>query len=255
MLKRRLINLSRRLAETAASRGSRYLNLLIERTHDTVYFEELHRKEFFRRAFYALAFNDIAGDYAEFGSHGAMTFALAYRASRISRSERKLWAFDSFSGLPPKAGQEDEHPVWVEGDMAMSLDEFIRLCEASRIPPSSYYIVPGFYQDTLTRPASDGAGLPSDIALAYIDCDMYSSTRLVLEFLIPRLKHGMIIAFDDYYCWSSTAISGERKALIEVFAKETRYHLLPYVQIGWHGMSFVVEDSRLLGEGTDRIGF
>ena len=48
---------------------------------------------------------------------------------------------------------------------------------------------------------------PTDIALAYIDCDLYSSTMPVLEFLLPRLKNGMIIAFDDYFCWSATQLS------------------------------------------------
>ena len=51
--------------------------------------------------------------------------------------------------------------------------------------------------------------------MAYIDCNLYSSTVTVLEFLAPRLKHGMIVAFDDYFCWSPTQVSGERFALHE----------------------------------------
>jgi hypothetical protein len=47
---------------------------------------------------------------------------------------------------------------------------------------------------------------------------MYSSTRTVLSFLESRLKHGMIVAFDDYFCWSSTQISGERRAFVEFVA-------------------------------------
>jgi O-methyltransferase len=56
------------------------------------------------------------------------------------------------------------------------------------------------------------------VALACVDCDMYSSTRTVLSFLESRLKHGMIVAFDDYFCWSSTQISGERRAFVEFVA-------------------------------------
>jgi hypothetical protein len=66
-------------------------------------------------------------------------------------------------------------------------------------------------------------GEPTDIALAYVDSDLYSSTRTVLEFLRPRLKHGMVVAFDDYFCWSATQPSGERKALEEYRAGDDRW--------------------------------
>jgi hypothetical protein len=71
---------------------------------------------------------------------------------------------------------------------------------------------------------------------------MYSSTKVVLEFLKPRLQHGMIIAFDDYYSYSSDKPSGERLAAATVFGDSNKeWRMLPYVQYGWHGMSFVVE--------------
>jgi hypothetical protein len=31
-------------------------------------------------------------------------------------------------------------------------------------------------------------------------------------------KHGMIVAFDDYFCCSATQISGERRAFVEFVA-------------------------------------
>jgi hypothetical protein len=57
----------------------------------------------------------------------------------------------------------------------------------------------------------------------------------VLEFLLPRLKNGMIIAFDDYFCWSATQLSGERRAQLEFFSRHSRWELVPFVQFGWHG--------------------
>ena len=61
---------------------------------------------------------------------------------------------------------------------------------------------------------------------------------------------GMVLAFDDYYCWSSDAIAGERRAMLEFF-RDSRWNLLPFVQYSWGGMSFVVEDASLL-TSTDR---
>lgn len=79
-----------------------------------------------------------------------------------------------------------------------------------------------------------------------VDAVRWSLLRL-LKFLLPRLKHGMILAFDDYYCWSSSQTSGERRACAEIFADDKEWSLVPYLQFGWAGMSFVVEGKSLKG--------
>ena len=207
--------------------------------------ERLGRQHFFYNAFKALTFNGIDGDYAEFGCWGGRTFALAYGEARRHGHGADLWAFDSFEGLPEQTDDKDDHPVWVEGNLATSLEGFHAICASNGIPRNKYHVVPGFYDQTLPALGSDGE--PGNIALAYIDCDLYSSTMTVLEFLQPRLKHGMIIAFDDYFCWSSTQLSGERRAQLEFFSRNPQWNLLPYVQYGWHGQSFIVEDGSILG--------
>jgi O-methyltransferase len=204
--------------------------------------ERLCRQEFFFNAFKALRFNGIEGDYAEFGSWGGRTFALAYQESRRHGHGAKLWAFDSFRGFPsPEAA--DDHPEWRQGKMAITVEQFHAVCAQRGLPRDAYAVVPGFYEDTLAAMAADDE--PRDIALAYVDCDLYSSTKTVLDFLRPRLKHGMIVAFDDYFCWSATQPSGERKALEELRAGDDRWEWVPYVQYGWHGQSFVLEGSAL----------
>lgn len=202
--------------------------------------ERFCRHEFFFNAFKALSFNGIDGDYLEFGSHGGTTFALAYREARRHGHPAKLWAFDSFQGFPPPEGARDEHPRWKQGAMEMSLERFHRACALNGVPRTAYQVVAGFYDQTL--PALGSGDAPSNVALAYIDCDLYSSTRTVLEFLMPRLKHGMILGLDDYFCWSASQISGERRAMLEAFEGHPRWALLPYRAFGWHGQSFVVED-------------
>ncbi len=213
---------------------------------DVRHSEEEHRREFMRRAFHALSFNGISGDYAEFGSHGGTTFGFAYDEMARRGKKRQLWAFDSFAGLPEQQGKADYHPGWKKGKMATSPDAFIALCRKRGIPDNAYTMVQGYYEDTLSAKATGSAGLPDDIALAYVDCDLYSSTKQVLEFLQPRLKHGMIIAFDDYFCFSDRTVSGERKAFLDTLEPDDRFQFLPYVQFGWHGMSFIVEEKDLL---------
>jgi O-methyltransferase len=216
------------------------------------------RREFFRRAFIALGFNAIDGDYAEFGSHTGTTFGLAYQEykkavkhlsflSYASSIDRKFWALDSFRGLPAPKGLEDEHPFWIEGNLSTGVDEFLSACARNGIPKDKIEIVEGYYEQTLVGDITSRR-LPQNVALAYIDCDMYSSVLTVLKFLLPRLKHGMILAFDDYHVYSSRQVSGARRASVEIFSRNPDWRLVPYVQYGWGCMSYIVESKEILGD-------
>jgi O-methyltransferase len=200
------------------------------------------RYDFFRTALTALKFNCIAGDYAEFGCNTATTFSMAYRLLAhypYDLGPFHLWAYDSFQGMPKAESPQDAHPQWIAGNWSTPLDEFHASCQERGVPRTAYTVVPGFYEQSLD-PAARGPH-PDKIRLAYIDCDMYSSTRAVLRFLMPRIQHGMILAFDDYYCCSATMPSGERMAVAEAFAGNLPWRLVPYHPFGWHGMSFIVE--------------
>lgn len=204
------------------------------------------KEAFLRRAINCIAFNEIPGDYLEFGVHGAVTFSAAHHFIQATGVPRRLWAFDSFEGLP--ASDVDAHPHWQPGILATAQPEFERLCAARGIAAADLSCVPGFYEDTIGPEADYGGPLPDDFAMAYIDCDMLSSTRDVLHFLQSRLKHGQIIAFDDYYVYDSKGISGNRHAFLELVAREKRFAFLPYLPFSWNGMSFIVEDAALVAE-------
>ena len=212
------------------------------------------RLPFFRRAFLALGFNGISGDYAEFGCYTGTTFNLAFQEYSRSRKhlsfldyqfDRKLWALDSFRGLPAQSAPEDEHPSWREGALAMSVDEFHAACARNAIPREAYQVVEGYYDRTL-RVDDTSSRLPQDIALAYIDCDLYSSIVTVFRYLAPRLKHGAIVALDDYFCFSAAQASGARRAALEFFSSNRDWRLIPYVQYGWAGMSYIVESKAIV---------
>jgi O-methyltransferase len=197
--------------------------------------------------------NNISGDYVEFGSYGAVTFRSAYEESRKLNFPVKLWAFDSFKGLPESMG---DHPRWVPGGMAMSEAEFVATLDYHNIPRDEYTIVSGFYKDTIGKGVRAADGYCRDIALAYIDCDLYDSSVTVFDFLLPRIKHGMIIALDDYHCWWADGVAGERLAMLEAAAKiEKDFNFVPFMQYGWHGQSFFVESRRFLKKTRPRGHF
>jgi O-methyltransferase len=128
--------------------------------------------------------------------------------------------------------------------MAISVEQFHAVCASNGIRRDAYTVVPGFYEQTLATKSP--ADEPTNIALAFVDCDLYASTKTVLEFLAPRLKHGMLVAFDDYFCWSPSQLSGERRAMLEFVADSGKWEWVPYMQFGWSGMSFVIEDKALI---------
>ncbi|MEO6629392.1 MAG: FkbM family methyltransferase [Aquihabitans sp.] len=204
---------------------------------------------FFRDAFVSQWVNGVSGDYVEFGSWGGNTLRVAYEEARDAHVPRHLWAFDSFEGLPAPADDRDNHPGWSAGGTGQGgVEEFRRACDAHGIPREAYTTVTGYYDAVLPNLPAEKA--PHDIAVAYIDCNMYSSTVSVLEFLAPRLKAGMIVAFDDYYCWSPAGVSGERSALSEFLETHPQWHFERYKDIHRSGVAFVVEPANQVNRRT-----
>ncbi len=202
---------------------------------------------FYFDAAVALMVNGISGDYVEFGSWGGNTLRMGYEELSPTGGGRHLWAFDSFSGLPEATDPRDDHPGWRTGGAGQGgVDAFHAMCAEHGIPRDAYTAVEGYYEDTL--PPLGTSSAPTDIAMAYLDCNMYSSTVTALEFLSPRLKHGMIIAFDDYWCWSPTDVSGERSAFREFGAAHPQWHFERFKDVNWGGLSFVVEHAVEGGE-------
>ena len=195
--------------------------------------------DFFWNAFTMLNINGISGDYVEFGSAGANSLCLAYDVVRQTPVSRHIWAFDSFEGLPDATDTRDAHPVLTAGVRRGGIEQFHAACGQRGVPRNAYTTVAGFYEDTLPHLGTSEA--PNDIALAYVDCNMYSSTVSVFEFLEPRLKHGMVVAFDDYFLYSPEHVSGEREALREFLRAHTEWHFHRYKDIHHNGVSFIVE--------------
>jgi hypothetical protein len=201
---------------------------------------------FFWDAFMLLTVNQISGDYVEFGSWGGNSLSAAHRAvSEIGRP-RHLWAFDSFQALPEVTHPRDERWRFGRGDGQGQggVDKFHEACAEKGVPREAYTAVEGYYDETLPALGADDG--PTDIALAYVDCNMYTSTVSVFEFLAPRMKHGMIVAFDDYFLFTADEVSGERAVLHEFATAHPEWRFLRYQDVHYAAASFVVERADLL---------
>jgi O-methyltransferase len=205
------------------------------------------RRSFFKQAFLALKVSEITGDYVEFGSWGGQSLKAAYDVLQITSPERQLWAFDTFLGeRPPATDEIDSRPVLEQyrNEGPSGIGAFHEMCEKNGVPRNAYTAVEGYFDETLPRLGNDRP--PRDIALAYVDCNLYSSTVSVLKFLRPRLKHGMIVAFDDYWVYKPAHVSGERLALHEFLQGQSEWNFVPYRELHHVGQSYIVEGVKAL---------
>ncbi len=128
-----------------------------------------------KKAYEAISLQN--GLILEFGvRHGTSIRQLA------SLTSKPIYGFDSFEGLPEDWHQESKEIYSTRG----------------KIPkvPAHVTLIPGWFEETL--PLFLEKHKEEDVALINIDCDIYSSTKTVLDLLSNRIKKGTIIIFDEY---------------------------------------------------------
>ncbi len=208
------------------------------------------RFDFFQAAQEYLQVNRIDGSYLEFGCHEANTFRMALNALGSHGKPNRItgfWAFDSFGGMPEPEGI-DKQKIW-RGQMNYTSEQKFRAI--TRRDAHRVTTVKGFYEDSLKT-----VELPEDQypALTYIDCDYYSSTKQVLDWLGKVLRHGCLVAFDDWDCYFGDDERGQRKAFREFAdAQRGRLEFAPFMKINSGGMSFICLETDK--QGTDFEGY
>ena len=168
----------------------------------------------------------IRGYYFEFGCHEANTMRMAWTHFR-HLFDWTFVAFDSFQGLPDPT-PEDRSAIFTAGNLVTDEATFLSLCRRAGMPPSRLRTVKGFYDKSLTSELRDQL-LPTKAAVIYVDCDLYSSTVTVLDFIVPFLQEGTIIVFDDWNCFRANPNRGERRAWHEFLKAHPALRFEPFV--------------------------
>ncbi len=153
--------------------------------------------------------SDLEGDIVECGVWNGGSAALMGKACHELGGPRRIWLFDSFSGLPT--------PTLRDGAIAQQR-YFVGRCKGDQhmvnaafgvldVPQDGVTIVPGWFDDTLPQMEI------GEIALLHIDADWYASVKVVLDNLYDQVVPGGFIVFDDYGYWE-----GCRQAVTEFFS-------------------------------------
>ncbi len=122
----------------------------------------------------------LNGLILEFGVAGGVSTRLIARHA----GARTVHGFDSFEGLP--------------GDWTGTHEQKGRYTQHGKLPrvPANVKLHKGWFDQTL--PGFLAAN-PGPVSFINVDCDVYDSTKYVLEQLRDRFRPGSVIMFDEYY--------------------------------------------------------
>lgn len=210
--------------------------------------------------------NYVAGDYLEFGVWQGDSFTKAYHAiTRLRPKDRlattrhpthqsttgkatreydtwrgtrpKFYAFDSFEGLP-KSTEQEIAEEWVEGAYQCSEDRFLKNLASEGVNLADVVTVRGYYDRTLTQETKQRLGLRK-ASIVHIDCDLYESTIVVLNFITDLIGQGTVLVFDDWFYNQGRSDMGEQRACREWLRNNPQIELIDYKR-DIQSISFIV---------------
>lgn len=205
-------------------------------------------EEVLRDAMKFVSSSRIQGDYLEFGVEKGASFSAAYYLARRTGIENPsyglptmhFYAFDSFKGLPEiTETDEDEDHTFRREDFACSKHEFVERMRTDRVDLAKVTIVPGWYKDVLNDVTREELSLTL-AAVIFIDCDLYTSTVCVLDFIAAYVQDGTVLIFDDWYSFRGNPNRGQQRAYREFLTNHPEYHSTPFSRFGFHGHSFIL---------------
>lgn len=150
---------------------------------------------------------------------------------------RRVVGCDTFSGFPAVGVEDrvDGQEVWRQGHFAIGtaapcVQEALRLVDAQRKIPQipRLTLLEGDVCETVPQWIEADESL--QIALLYLDLDLYEPTRRVLEVCLPRMAAGSVIAFDEWNCpdWPGETQAG-REMLAHRRVTWSRSPLVPHL--------------------------
>lgn len=153
----------------------------------------------------------VYGDVAEFGCYKGTTTLFMRRLMDCygQTNLRRLYAYDSFEGLPAKTNLDNSGvgEEFREGELLISKKQLLTEFNKAHLQPPIVY--KGWFSELSSE------RLPHTIAFAFLDGDFYESIYDSLSLVWPRLVTGGVITIDDY---QRAALPGVERA-VEGFFK------------------------------------
>ena len=186
------------------------------------------------------------GTYYEFGTGWGGTLAAFMLAAQrvapgrnLDAGDFRVFAFDSFEGLPSSDHPADQHRAWSKGAMASTVEVIRQKMDThpfAKLVPVTY--TKGYFKESLTDGLIDQVkSFPPSIVT--IDVDYYSSTLESLLWLDRFISSGALIYFDDMWAFHGHPDYGQMRAVREFRADDANGNLIPFDTFGEAGKCFV----------------
>lgn len=166
--------------------------------------EQVSEKETARILELAQGCLGVSGDFVEMGCYKGDTSLLL--AEIVKASEKKLWIYDSFEGLPEKK-EIDKSVMGVlfrGGELAVTKREVKQRFLRANLPVP--VIKKAWFSELVEN------DLPEQIAFAFLDGDFYESIKDSIKLVAPRMNDGGVIVVHDY---TNPALPGVKRAVDE----------------------------------------
>jgi len=133
-------------------------------------------------------------------------------------TNKKIYGFDSFEGFPPG----EDYIGWQQSNDAFNYKGVMPPVE------QNVTLIKGYYSDTLEKFISENT--IENIDFIHIDCDLYSSTKFVLDKLKPFMNN-TYIQFDEFHGeWAHEL--HEKKAFHDFLNENENIHC-EYIGFSW----------------------
>jgi hypothetical protein len=152
-----------------------------------------------------------------FKGFGLMSWAKLSTMLEPENLTRRIYGFDTFAGFL-SVSDKDENPIAQPETGALSasayeeLEQLIQEYDRDRFLGhiDKVHLIRGDVTKTIPQFISDHPHLV--ISLLFLDLDLYEPTKIALEYLIPRMPKGAVVAFDEL---DNPMWPGETLALLE----------------------------------------
>ena len=156
-------------------------------------------RERLRNAGYSVldvARRDVKGQIVECGTYRGGALAFMSLINRAVESERTLWGFDTFNGLPSPSSLDGPKVAkrGFAGDLLATEKDCRQTFSQIGLDMSGVRLVPGLFQDTLKTVKSE----IGEISVLRLDGDWYESTMCCLQELYDQVTVGGWVIIDDY---------------------------------------------------------
>ena len=154
----------------------------------------------------------------EFGVADGYSFTKKLYATKYMKMQDRVmvYGFDTFEGMPEAKDIYDKDIIandgWVKGQFKGNYESLIEYCSKRY---NNFSLFKGYFEDTLDEAFLEKLKTELPI-LIWIDCDYYSSAKVVFERLIPFIPNGCVIYFDEYEFNYGSRFTGEAKIVYEI---------------------------------------